>query len=404
MEFLAEYGMFLAKAVTVIVALAIVIGLIASAGQKNKKQAEGHIEVVNLSEEIREVQDDIQKEILDEYAYKLLHKERVKKEKAEQKEKIKQEKKAAKAAKKNKDKNNAVESTADETTPAEKQVAHADDDSVEMETEQKADTKASSEPDSRDNKSRLFILDFDGDMEASAVENLREEISAVVSVAEAGDQVLLRLESPGGMVHAYGLAASQLARIKQAKLELIIAVDQVAASGGYMMACVADRILAAPFAVVGSIGVVAELPNFHRLLQHNKVDYEQHTAGEYKRTLTMFAQNSDKAREKFKQELEETHELFKQFISENRASLDLKKVATGEHWYGAQALELGLVDELGTSDDFILKKSMEGEVFRVRYEVRKPLSERLAFSVHSALEKTFLSLWQKSIESKLFKS
>ena len=204
-------------------------------------------------------------------------------------------------------------------------------------------------------------------------------------------------------MHAYGLAASQLTRIKAAGLKLVIAVDQVAASGGYMMACVADKIIAAPFAVVGSIGVVAELPNFHRLLKHNKVDYEQHTAGEYKRTLTMFSENSDTARTKFKQELEETHELFKQFIRDNRPALDIDKVATGEHWYGIQALDLGLIDHIQTSDDYIVDAAKSSDVYEITFEIKKPLAQRLSFSLQSAIERAFLSVWQKSIESRLFK-
>ncbi len=369
--------MFLAQAITIVLAIVIVIGVIASAGQKNKKHAEGHIEVVNLSDEIEEIRDGMQKELLSEDEYKLLIKERKKEEKAEQKERKQKLKEEVKAKKK-----------------AEKQKS---------ESSEKDDNEEDNKNTDNDEKSRIFVLDFDGDVEASAVENLREEISAIISAADEGDKVLLRLESPGGMVHSYGLAASQLSRIKDAKLELIVAVDQVAASGGYMMACVANQILAAPFAVVGSIGVVAELPNFHRLLKHNKVDYETHTAGEYKRTLTMFSENTDSAREKFKQELEETHTLFKDFIVQNRPALNIEKVATGEHWYGTQALELGLVDSIQTSDDFILQAANEHQIYLVTFEVKKPLSQRLSFSVQSAVEKGLMAIWQKSIESRLFK-
>lgn len=375
MDFLAEYGMFLAQAVTIVLAIILVLGAIANAGQKHKKGAEGQIEVANLSEEIAEIKEDMLKEILSDDEYKLLLKEKKKKEKAEQKEK----KKALKAASKSK-----------------KQSAKSSNDDSDDET---AEANEADE-----HKQRLFVLNFYGDVEASEVENLREEVSAIVSSADKGDKVLLRLESPGGMVHAYGFAASQLTRIKEAGLELIVAVDQVAASGGYMMACVADKIIAAPFAVVGSIGVVAELPNFHRLLKHNKVDYEQHTAGDYKRTLTMFAENTDEARTKFKQELQETHELFKQFITDNRPALAVDTVATGEHWYGTQALKLGLIDSIQTSDDFVMSSAEVYDVFEVTYQVKKPLSERLSFSIQSAVEKGFLSIWKKSIESRLFKS
>ena len=394
MEFLAEYGVFLAKAITIVIAIIVIIGAIANLSGKNRKISDGHIEIINLTEEIGEVKDGMLEELLSEEEYKALQKEKKKQEKAEHKE-MKKKLKAEKKQKQNK--------TKDSDTIAKEQKSSDDstEKSVDVES-QPSENKEQSENDD-DSKGRLFVIDFDGDVEASAVANLREEITAIISAASSNDRVLVRLESPGGMVHSYGLAASQLSRIKAANLELIIAVDQVAASGGYMMACVADEIIAAPFAVVGSIGVVAELPNFHRLLKHNKVDYEQHTAGEYKRTLTMFSENTDVARLKFKQELEETHELFKQFITDNRPSLDIDKVSTGEHWYGTQALELGLIDKIQTSDDFVINAAAEEDVFEIAYQVKKPLSERLSFSIQSAIEKGFLSIWQKSIESRLFK-
>ena len=394
MEFLAEYGVFLAKAITIVIAIIVVIGALANLSSKNRKASDGHIEITNLTEEIDEVKDGMLEELLSEEEYKAMQKEKKKQEKAEHKEmkkKLKAEKKKKQAtAKTSESVDNEQESSADEA-----------DNPKETES-QPSESKEQSESDNH-SKGRLFVIDFDGDVEASAVTNLREEITAIISAASPEDRVLVRLESPGGMVHSYGLAASQLTRIRAANLKLIIAVDQVAASGGYMMACVADEIIAAPFAVVGSIGVVAELPNFHRLLKHNKVDYEQHTAGEYKRTLTMFSENTEAARLKFKKELEETHDLFKHFITDNRPSLDIDKVATGEHWYGTQALELGLIDKIQTSDDFVVKAAAEEDVFEITYQVKKPLAERLSFSIQSAVEKGFLSLWQKSIESRLFK-
>jgi serine protease SohB len=417
LEFLAEYGIFLAKAVTIVVAIIAVIGAIASLGGKNKKPSEGQIEINNLTDEIEQIKEGMLEEIMSEDEYKALQKEKKKQEK----EKAKAEKKRLKELKKQS--KNGVQTEAElvksgktessEESQPEQASAKATDD--EQPTTEAGDSQQGISQDDNTNddhtkdespeeiKSRLFVIDFDGDVEASAVDNLREEITAIISAADPSDRVLVRLESPGGMVHAYGLAASQLSRIKAANLHLTIAVDQVAASGGYMMACVADQVIAAPFAIVGSIGVIAELPNFHRLLRHNKVDYEQHTAGEFKRTLTMFSENTDAAREKFKTELQETHDLFKQFIRDNRPSLDIDKVATGEHWYGTQALTLGLIDGIQTSDDFIVNAAKEGDVFEVSYEVKKPLAERLSFSLHSAIEKAFLSVWKRSIESRLFR-
>lgn len=224
---------------------------------------------------------------------------------------------------------------------------------------------------------RLYVLDFVGDLRASGVRALRDEITAVLQVAREGDEILLRLESPGGVVHGYGLAASQLERIRSRGIRLTIAVDKVAASGGYLMACVGHHIIAAPFAIVGSIGVVMQIPNVHRLLKRHDIDVELHTAGEYKRTLTVFGENTDEGRAKLREELADTHALFKAYIATHRPGLDLDRVATGEHWFGQRALELGLVDELRTSDDYLIEKVAGYDVFQVRLQMPRPLVERL---------------------------
>ncbi len=224
-----------------------------------------------------------------------------------------------------------------------------------------------------------FVLDFKGDIQASQVKALSEAVSAVLAVARPGDTVLLRLESPGGVVHGYGLAASQLARLKKAGLTLWVSVDKVAASGGYMMASLADRIFAAPFAIVGSIGVVAQVPNVHRLLKKLHVDIELHTAGEFKRTLTVLGENTDEGRRKFKEDLEDTHLLFKRHIADARPALDVDSVANGDFWYGREAVDVGLVDELATSEDVVgqLRDGPAKRVLSVRYEPPKPLAQRL---------------------------
>ena len=224
---------------------------------------------------------------------------------------------------------------------------------------------------------RLYVCHFTGDLRASAVASLREEITAILSIARDIDEVAIVLESAGGAVHGYGLAASQLRRIRDKGLRLTVLVDKIAASGGYMMACVADEIVAAPFAIVGSIGVVAQLPNFHRFLQRHDIDFEQITAGKYKRTLTLFGENTDADREKFREEIDDAHALFKEFVAAQRPRLDLEKTATGEYWFGARALALGLVDRLATSDEFICAKAAEIDVYQVRAEPRRPLRERL---------------------------
>ncbi len=206
------------------------------------------------------------------------------------------------------------------------------------------------------NKPILFVLDYAGDIKASATDKLREEISAIISVAKKDDEVLLRLESAGGQVHGYGLAAAQLARLKDTQIKLTVCVDKVAASGGYMMACVADELIAAPFAIIGSIGVVSQIPNFHDFLKKHDIDVELFTAGEYKRTVTMFGKNDEADRAKYQSELERIHELFKNHVASHRPNLDVEKVATGEFWFATDAKTLGLIDDKGTSDSYLLEK------------------------------------------------
>lgn len=349
MEYIYQYGLFLAQAVTFVAAILVVLASVVALGQKQKsEQQEGQIEIRDLNEKYRDIGHQIKQVVVEPEVLK-----------AELKSEKKAEKATAKAAKKKRGK------AADEA---------------------------------EEGRKRLFVLNFDGDIKASATDNLREEISAVLLQVRDGDEFLVKVESPGGMVHGYGLAASQLKRIRDAGVPLTIAVDKVAASGGYMMACVANRIVAAPFAVIGSIGVLAQLPNFHRLLKKHDIDFELFTAGEYKRTVTMFGENTDKGREKFAEELEETHELFKDFVSTNRPSVDIAKVATGEIWYGQKALEVGLVDELQTSDDFLQSRLKDWDVFDVRFVHKKNWQEKLGLAAEGAMEKAFLRIWQKGQE------
>lgn len=350
MELIYEYGLFLAKVVTFVAALLILIaGLFAIGQRQRSEQQEGHIEIRNLNEKYEHIGKTLSSVVEGP---------------EETKQRQKDEKKADKKKKK---------------------------------AEKKQSKKADGEKDTR---KRLYVLDFDGDIKASAADNLREEISAVLPQVRDGDEVLVKVESPGGLVHGYGLAASQLQRIRGAGVPLTIAVDKVAASGGYMMACVADRIISAPFAVIGSIGVLAQLPNFHRLLKKHDIDFELLTAGEYKRTLTVFGENTDKGREKFLEELEETHELFKSFVRENRPALDIDKVATGEVWYGQNAIDEGLVDELATSDAFVQARIEDWDVFEVKFVHKKNWQEKLGMAAEGAFERAFLKIWQRSTGDK----
>ncbi|WP_293635385.1 protease SohB [Shewanella sp. CG12_big_fil_rev_8_21_14_0_65_47_15] len=335
MEFLYEYGMFLAKAVTIVVAIIAVVIVVLASTVKHKSD-KGELRITNLSEELAELKHDLKAELLTKKQFKAYEKQL----KAEEK---------------------AKEKAADET-----------------------------------HTGKVFVIDFKGSIDAAEVASLREEISAILAIAEKGDEVIVNVESGGGMVHGYGLASSQLDRLRQADIPLTVCVDKVAASGGYMMACVANRIYAAPFAIVGSIGVVAQLPNFNRLLKKHEIDYEQHTAGDFKRTLTVFGENTDEGRQKFQQELEETHVLFKAFVGKYRPELDLAKVATGEHWYGQQAIDLGLIDAISTSDDVLMLLAGERTVYKLRYQIRKKLTDKIAHGASLSVNAIFNRLVEKN--------
>ncbi|MGC1953850.1 MAG: protease SohB [Gammaproteobacteria bacterium] len=326
-EILMEYALFLAKAVTIVVAVGLTVALIAASVRRERTPE--RLEVKHLNERYEAMTNTLRKETLSKKAFKA----KIKLDKARKKAEQKREKMAG-----------------DGVRP------------------------------------RVFILNFHGDIKATAVSSLREEVTAVLLLARTDDEVAVRLENTGGLVHEHGLAASQLMRIKEKKIPLTIMVDKVAASGGYMMACVADRILAAPFAVLGSIGVLAQLPNFHRLLENHGIDVEQFMAGEFKRTVTLFGRNSDEGRAKLKEELEDTHRLFKDFVTQHRPKVEIEHVATGEHWYGTRALELKLVDRLVTSDDYLLEASQRAELYEVTYAGKRSVTQRVASMIQQALE------------------
>lgn len=342
MELLSEYGLFLAKIVTVVVAIAVIAILIVNLTQRKRQR--GELRVTRLSEQYKEMQEEMSVALMDEPQQKLWHKA--------QKKKAKLEAKAAKASAK------------------------------------RGETPSIIKP-------RIYVLDFKGSMDANEVGALREEITAVLTLAKAEDRVVLRLESPGGVVHGYGLAASQLQRLRDKNIPLTVAVDKVAASGGYMMACVAETIVAAPFAIIGSIGVVAQIPNFNRFLKGKEIDIELHTAGQFKRTLTLLGENTEEGRQKFRESLNETHDLFKGFVHQMRPKLDIDQVATGEHWYGSQALEKGLVDAVGTSDELLLGLYENHDVIGLRYQQRKKLMDRFTGSATESVDKLLMRWWQR---------
>ena len=338
MEWLAEYGLFAAKVLTILVAIFIVLIMTASLKGRQRK-GEGVLQVNRLNDQVARMTERLGGAVLDKPALKALHKTR--------------------------------------------------------KQEAKTRRKGSAERD------KVFVLNFHGDIKASALESLRHEVTAVLELATPRDEIVVKLESGGGMVHAYGLAASQLTRIRDAGVPLTVCVDKVAASGGYMMACIADRILVAPFAMLGSIGVVAQLPNFHKVLRKHDIDYEMLTAGEYKRTLTLFGENTEKGREKFQEDLENIHRLFKQFVGQYRPALNMDEVATGEVWFGSEALDKALADELKTSDEYISQRVRQADVFEVHFQRPKKLQDRFSSTASATLDRLLLT-WVSRFHNQRF--
>ena len=347
MEFLSDYLSFLAKTITLVIAIVVVLVAIASMRGKGRRRGGGQLQVVKLNDFYKGLRERLEQSLLDKDRLKALRKAQAK-----------TLKKDAKDAKQGK--------------PA------------------------------TDGKPRVYVLDFDGDIKASATESMRHEITALLTLATAKDEVVLRLESGGGMVHSYGLASSQLARIRQAGIPLTICIDKVAASGGYMMACIGTRIISAPFAILGSIGVVAQLPNVNRLLKKHDIDFEVLTAGEYKRTLTVFGENTDKGREKFQQDLDITHALFKNFVASYRPQLQIDEVATGEIWLGMAALDKQLVDELKTSDEYLFERAKTAEVFHLHYVERKSLQERVGLAATGSVDRLVTGWWSRLTQQRFW--
>ncbi|MSR10014.1 MAG: protease SohB [Gammaproteobacteria bacterium] len=337
-QFLLDYGLFLAKAVTVVAAVAAIVAL--SVGLSRKGPAAGGLRIEKLNDKYRDLRQQLRHALLS---------------KAERKKELKQEKKQRKL----------------------EEHAHG-----------------------TDARRRVYVLEFKGDIRATAVPALREEISAILGVASKTDEVVLCLENFGGAVHEHGLAASQLKRLRDRSIPLTAIVDKGAASGGYLMACVANRIIAAPFAVIGSIGVIAQVPNFHRLLEARGVDFEQITAGRYKRTVTMFGENTDADRAKLREELEEVHTLFKQVVTTYRPDLDIEAVATGEHWYGSRALELKLVDALETSDDYLQRATESADVFRLTFRARPTLQQRVLSAMRAGADEAAAWVSQRDLNGR----
>jgi serine protease SohB len=337
MEYVYGYLIFLAQTVTIVAALLVLLSSVAAFGMRRQQSGSGHLEVRKLNEFYADLKYGVQEAILPSAA---LRRQR----KHEQKASRRAARKEAKALKRG---------------------------------EQKPPTA----------RRRIYVIDFHGDIQASQVRDLRTEVTAILGVVQEGDEVVVRLESGGGMVHGYGLAASQLDRVRRHGVPLLVAVDKVAASGGYLMAAVANRILAAPFAVLGSIGVMAQVPNVHRLLKRHDVDVEVLTAGKYKRTLTVLGENTAEGRQKFIQELEDVHRLFQQYVGSHRPELDIEAVATGETWYGQQALDLKLIDEICTSDEYLLKASEDADIYEVRWLEHKRPIERLMAQLETSVDR-----------------
>ena len=318
MQLLAEYGIFLAKVATITVAVLICIAGIFAMAAKNRLKATGKLKIKGLNKKIRKLKDECAEAIYNKKELKEYYK------------------------------------TNKQTDKKQKSII----------------------------KKRVFVITFNGDLRASMEKCLEQEVTAILTIATIHDEVVLSLQSGGGLVPHYGLCASQLRRIRDKNIYLTVIIDKIAASGGYLMAAVANKIIAAPFAIIGSIGVLAQMPNFHRLLKQNHIDFEQISAGQYKRTLTLFGENTDGSRLKLQSELEDIHQQFKEFILLFRPSINISSVATGEYWLGERALKLHLIDALGSTEDYLQQAINDKDIFEVQFQTKKKLSDKLNETMH----------------------
>ena len=329
MEILVDYLIFLLKVFTI--ALAITLPLLIIIGSsKNKSQQKGKLSITNLSDKFEDMGNALKGSLMNPKELKKFNKD----------------------LSKDKKKKNKTE-----------------------------------------NEETVFVLNFNGDIQASEVEKLKQEVNSILLSESECKEVVLKVESGGGSAYAYGLCAAELKRLVDNEISLTVCIDKVAASGGYLMSCVATKIIAAPWAIVGSIGVIAQLPNFHRLLKKNSIDFEMHTAGAFKRTLTTLGENTEEGREKFKSELEDLHLIFKNFVKEQRPQVDTEVVATGEVWQGEEAVKVGLVDSLETSDNYLVNLSKEAKLLEIEFVEKKNLTERFAFSMQLIIEKTLFKFY-----------
>lgn len=311
----SDYFLFLLKSITVVMAIVIIAGTIIRATKEGHEPSQGKLSITRLNKALEAIRLRMQQETLGKKA-------------------LKKEVKALKEQHKKEDKSN-------------------------------------------DDKPNAYTIRFKGDIQASQVDALRQEVTAILTTAKAGEEVVISIESPGGAVPGYGLAASQILRLKEADLKVTACVDQVAASGGYMMACVADRILAAPFSIVGSIGVLSQVPNIHRFLKRFDVDVDVLTAGKHKAPMTLMGENTEEGKQKHVQDLNAIHTRFKELVKLHREELNIDDVSEGDFWLAEDALKLNLVDEISTSDAYIMSLCAQANVYRVQWQPHKSFEQRI---------------------------
>ncbi|KAL7534110.1 hypothetical protein ACHAWF_004724 [Thalassiosira exigua] len=193
-------------------------------------------------------------------------------------------------------------------------------------------------------RKNLFVTRFPGDVTASQLNELREEVTGILRASQPRDEALLILQSGGGTVTGYGLAAAQLQRFKANGMKLTV------------------------------IGVISEIPNAYDRLKKEGIEFQTVTAGKYKRTVTPTKKVTKEDLAKSTEDIQEIFDLFKSFVASQRPQLDIEDVATGDTWFGEDALEKGLCDELAAADDVLLEFADGGyDLYEVAYD---PGSER----------------------------
>jgi signal peptide peptidase SppA len=235
-------------------------------------------------------------------------------------------------------------------------------------------------------------LDFDGQ---------KEIIERAFSIKKA-PAIAISINSPGGSPVQSHLIYSHIRKLaKKNKKKVLVFAEDVAASGGYLIACAGDEIYANSSSIVGSIGVIYASFGLQELIKKAGIQRRVYTAGKNKSTLDPFTEEKQEDIERLKKIQLELHADFIKVVEDSRSS-KLKKdnnpdLFTGEFWSGSTAKKLGLIDEIGNADD-VIKQRFGEDVIIKKFEKQKSwLNKKLSSASESQIDNLLNILEEKSV-------